>query len=73
MTPADFHTWRLSRRLSQREAADLLGIQQARVSAMETGKAPVSRQTERQLEMLGKIEMLTGYRIGTFGITRRAT
>lgn len=56
MNAAAFLAWRLARRLTQREAAALLGIGQKRVWAIEAGKAPVSKQTERQMETLEACE-----------------
>jgi transcriptional regulator with XRE-family HTH domain len=51
MTPQAFRRWYESRNLTQRQVAGLLGIRQRRVSDMARGKVPVSRQTERQLQL----------------------
>lgn len=58
MTGEELKAWRKSRGLSQRAVAELLGIAQNRVWAMERKErpVPVSRQTERQIEVLEAIK-----------------
>ncbi|KQQ38685.1 hypothetical protein ASG19_06590 [Rhizobium sp. Leaf306] len=53
-TPSSIIQFRTERGLSQREMAELLGVDQGTVSKMETGKIRPSGPVERLLSLLSR-------------------
>jgi transcriptional regulator with XRE-family HTH domain len=55
MTPAELQRWRRRRRLTQDQAAELIGVTRNSVNRWEMGLHPISRRTARMIEMLGAV------------------
>ncbi len=56
MTSDDLRRWRAARNLTQAQAAALVALTFRGYQAQEVGARPVSRQTERVVELLGQLE-----------------
>jgi len=55
MTPTELQRWRRRRRLTQHQAAELIGVTRNSVNRWEMGLHPISRRTARMIEMLGAV------------------
>jgi transcriptional regulator with XRE-family HTH domain len=55
MTSQELQRWRRRRRLTQDQAAELIGVTRNSVNRWEMGLHPISRSTARMIEMLGAV------------------
>ena len=55
MTSQELQRWRRRRRLTQHQAAELIGVTRNSVNRWEMGLHPISRRTARMIEMLGAV------------------
>lgn len=55
MKPEDLKSWRQSMRLSQKEAAEALGMTRQGYQLLEYGKYPIDRRTELACERLAEL------------------